>query len=143
MTMKNMLLVGALVLGFASTAAAAVQQNRLPYAQAAKIVKLSTEIGRQMAKNAPSTLMGKIIAVNGSYLKVETTLRPSGRVLEESVPTDAGTVFNLDGRAARLSDLRPGMTVEVWETAGKATVVRAKTAPHPVTPAPTTPRSGH
>ncbi len=142
MTLRNMLLVGALVLGFASTAAAAVQQSRMPYAQAAKIVKLSSEIRRQTAKNEPSTLMGKILAVNGSYLKVEIATRPAGRLTERSVPTDASTVFNLDGRAARLSDLRPGMTVEVWETAGKATVVRAKTAPHPASPAPATPRSG-
>ncbi|MBI5490229.1 MAG: hypothetical protein HY905_23035 [Deltaproteobacteria bacterium] len=145
MSIRKIAFLGALILGVAVPAAALASKSTLPRAAAAKIVKSAASTARSPAKDAPAAVIGKLVGVQGGYLKVQPASHPA---TERSVQFDSATVFTLDGRAARAADLRAGMSLQIWEGSnGKATIVKAMSPARPASPSSssssTRPRTNH
>jgi hypothetical protein len=97
------------------------------------------------AAKGEKPLHGKFESVDGTTVKISSGKK--GAETEVSVTTDASTKVTIDGAAATLADLKPGMRLTVTPSTGTATEIAAVThakkkgdAGAPATPAtPTTP----
>lgn len=74
----------------------------------------------------PSTLRGKIVKVDGVNVTVKTMVR-GGEGKEVVVVTDDKTTVTLDGKAAKVADLKADLFVKVTPAEGTAVTIDATT----------------
>ena len=78
------------------------------------------------AADAPATLKGKIVKIDG----VNVTIKTGGHgtpAKEVVVVTDDKTVVTIDGTVSKVADLKEKMRVVVTPATGTATKIEAKT----------------
>ncbi len=86
-----------------------------------------------LADDTPTTkpshngLRGKIVKIDGTNIVVKTRGHGDNEGKEVTVATDANTTFTLDGKDAKLADLKADMFVRVTPATGTATKVSAST----------------
>ena len=91
-------------------------------------------VGYVMAADEPTTkpkgprgVTGKIVKIDGDKITVKTHARKGAEGKEVVVTTDDNTVFTLDGKDAKLADLKADMYVYATPAKGTATKVIAST----------------
>jgi len=82
-------------------------------------VMVAQVVGQETKPTAPATLHGKVVKVDGANVVVKTYLK------EVTVATDDKTVVTLDGKEAKVADLKAGMYVVVTPAEGIATEIKA------------------
>jgi hypothetical protein len=82
-----------------------------------------------MAQDAPAArgLRGTIVKVEGANVIVKTMARGTTEAKEVTVATDDKTAVTVDGKEAKLADLKAGMRVNVTPAEGTATKIAAST----------------
>ncbi|MCY2932004.1 MAG: hypothetical protein NTV86_21420 [Planctomycetota bacterium] len=78
-----------------------------------------------VAADAPATLKGRIVKVDGANVTVKTGHGDTAK--EVVVVTDDKTVVTIDGAAKTVADLKEKMRVVVTPATGTATKIEAKT----------------
>jgi hypothetical protein len=73
-------------------------------------------------KPASDILVGTVLKVDGTNIVIQTHGKDAG---EKTIPTDPKTVFEIEGVAANLAKIKPGMEVAVSPKTGIATKVLA------------------
>jgi len=81
--------------------------------------------GRGGVKAALKPLVGTVVSVDGTNVKISKKGKAGEAAQDVVVETDANTVITVDGVAAKLTDLQPGMSVKVTPSTGKATKIEA------------------
>jgi len=76
-------------------------------------------------KPADSPLKGKVVKVDGTNVVVSTEV--GGEKKEVTVATDDKTVVTVDGKDAKLADLKADMDVTITPATGTATKIEATT----------------
>jgi hypothetical protein len=69
---------------------------------------------------------GEVVSVDGSTLKVKTGKK--GQEQEVNVATDANTVVMIEGKPAKLADLKPGQKVQITPDTGTAAKIAVPAA---------------
>lgn len=72
-------------------------------------------------------LGGKIVKIDGTNIVIKTWAHGDQESKEVTVATDDKTVFTLDGKDAKLADLKADLFVRVTPKEGTATKVEAST----------------
>ena len=86
-----------------------------------------------LADDTPTTkphhdgIGGKIVKIDGTNIVIKTRAHGDVESKEVTVATDDKTVFTLDGKDAKLADMKEGLWVRVTPAQGTATKVSAKT----------------
>lgn len=89
--------------------------------------------GAVIAQDAPTTkpkrdmIGGKIVKVDGATVTIKTRARGGAEGKEVAVTTDDKTVVTLDGKEAKVADLKADMFVRVSPATGTATKIVATT----------------
>jgi hypothetical protein len=96
--------------------------------KAAKLLAVFAVLGMVsfcVAQDAPKSLAGTVVKVDGANVTVKAADK------EVVVATDENTAVTVDGKAAKVADLKAGMAVTVTPETGTATKIVA-TTPKPV-----------
>ena len=75
------------------------------------------------AKEVPKTLAGTVVKVDGDKVVVKTGVKDAKEV---TVATDKDTKVTIDGKDAKVGDLKAGMTATVTPADGVAQKIEAK-----------------
>ena len=101
---------------------------------------VGTAWAEETTASKPKGISGKIVSVDGTSVVVKTFARGGGESKDVTVATDDKTVFNVDGKEGKVSDLKPNMYVSIIPAEGTATKVYARTPAKPdATPKPQPP----
>ena len=84
-------------------------------------------LGQDTTSRPARGLRGTIVKVDGANVVVKTMARPNADAKEVTVVTDEKTVVTLDGKPAKLADLKADLNVNVSPDTGTANNVDAKT----------------
>lgn len=112
---------------------------------------VSAVAGLSMAQDAPKPDAPKDMTIKGIVVKVEDKVvniaskNRNGDPVDRKITTDDKTVVTIDGKDAKVADLKAGLTVEVTQPRGRdvvATKIVATTIPTsaPAIPAPVVPK---
>jgi hypothetical protein len=86
-----------------------------------------------LAEDTPTTkphhdhIGGKIVKIDGTNIVIKTWAHGDQEAKEVTVATDDKTVFTLDGKDAKLADMKADLFVRVTPKEGTATKVVAST----------------
>jgi len=82
-------------------------------------VMVAPVVGQGTEPTKPATLRGKVVKVEGTNVVVKTYVK------EVTVATDDKTKVTIDGKEAKVADLKAGMHVVVTPAEGTATEIKA------------------
>jgi len=103
--------------------------------KAAKLLAVFAVLGMVsfcVAQDAPKTLVGTVVKVDGANVTVKVADKEAVVPTKEVVvATDEKTAVTVDGKEAKVADLKAGMAVTVTPDTGTATKIVA-TTPKPV-----------
>jgi hypothetical protein len=75
----------------------------------------------------PAGLRGKVVKVDGANVVIMTRARDAKEGKEVTVATDDKTAVTIDGKDAKVADLKAGMYVSITPETGTATKIAAMT----------------
>src|SRR3954447_1855993 len=90
----------------------------------------------EIAKKQNAPIIGTVTKIDGTNIIIQTHGKAAG---EATIPTDTRTVIEINGAAATLTKIKPGMEIAATPRTGIATKVAAEDGKKKdATPAPTT-----
>jgi len=87
--------------------------------------------GEERRRPPENALFGQVVKVEGDKLIIKTRGEGGAEGKEVTVATDANTKVTIDGKEAKLSDLKPGNRVVITPKEGVAKEIRCRTQPPP------------
>jgi hypothetical protein len=83
------------------------------------------------AKEKPKVLRGTVVKVDGKNVVIMTRASKDAEAKEVTVVTDEKTKITIDGKEAKLEDLKKDMRVQVTPDTGTAVEIKARAPKQP------------